>query len=223
MVFIFTKGTSELAGTYGFQVQEPPSEMHPGSTSPTSGPEAGQPESPTSTRRREFRAMMHDALTTFDFDAFLAEPPHTFQGEPGSPPPQQQQQQQAPHLTRIGRRPVTPPPHIVSSYDRYINLSCDPPTDDEEDSTPDSVLDDRRRRTHVAFDSDSDHGSDDIGSSLTTRTIRQWPTSRPITWTPRIPMGLTVAPRPPGPQMPYTRFFIESKKHVVSIKFNPPV
>ena len=230
MVFILANGSSELGSTSGFQLQEPPSELHLIYTPPTSDPtrrglglQSGSEPRPAvaaaaaasdSHRRRAFRATMDDVLSGFDFDAFLSEPNSSSHTESMAPP------EDMPPLTRVSRRIIPPP--TISTYEPNISLSCEPPTDDEEDPTPDSVLDDRRRRNHI-FESESDNESDEIRHPLSNRIVRQWSQPRPINWVPKPSILSSGDYKPPGAHMPYTRFFIEQKKHVISIKFNPPV
>ena len=229
MIFILSNGNSDLESTYGFQLQEHPSELHRGSTPPTSDPtrrgvglQSGSdsrqiPSSSTSdrNRRRAFPATMEEALSEFGFDAFLSEPNLSSQVEPVAPLPDDM-----PPLTRVSRRLIPPP--TISTYEPNISLSCDPPTDNEEDPTPDSVLDDRRRRNHI-FESDSENESDEPRHPLSNRIVRQYSQPRPINWILKSSILSSGDYNPPGPHVPYTRFFIEQKKHVISIKFNPPV
>lgn len=212
-----------LETTSGFQVQEPFSETHTLSAPPTSDPtrrrsrlrsDSGSWQAESNGNRLGASYVMNDILAAFDFDAFLTEPPQVIRAETLS------SQEDMPPLSRVSRTALPLP--TESTYHDNIAVSCDPPTDDEEDQSSESVLDDRRRRNH-ALDTESENDTDEIRHPLSHKYVRQWPHPRPIQWLGKASSISTTEPKPPGPDVPYKRFFIEQRKHVVSIKFDPPV
>ena len=110
-------------------------------------------------------------------------------------------------------RPCTPPP----TFD--VQTSCEDITDDEEETSSPAILLDRHRRRQ-GMDSSS---SEEDGSESPVSSARR-PRSRPrkIVWMDAAALGLS--PGLTGEKLePHAKFFIQRKKHAVSIKFEPAV
>ena len=97
-----------------------------------------------------------------------------------------------------------------------ITTSCDDPSGDEEEPSSQEILIDRQQRRHRMDESSS---SDDDDEPRRLRRQRNSP--RRIEWVERDSKAETG--KPSQDVLPCVKFFIERKKHVVSMKFDPPM
>ena len=105
-----------------------------------------------------------------------------------------------------------------------VLLSFDEPSGDEEEpSSPAILLDREQRRNRAETSSDDEDGSQGTGRSPSRNIPRN--RSRSIRWVDTNDPGID---GPPGPNwgrnsVPHTRFFLEKKRHVLSVKFETPM
>ena len=100
-----------------------------------------------------------------------------------------------------------------------IETSCDEPSGDEEEPSSPAILLDRQRRVQMEESSTSDDDEDPRPRGP--RHQRQRCIPRKIDW---IEKGLDAETGKPSQEfIPYAKFFIERRKHVVSMKFDPPM
>ena len=113
-----------------------------------------------------------------------------------------------------------------------VGVSCEGPSDDEEDPSSPEILLDRqgrrerqerqRRRDSLATSSEDEDEDDGLGDGRN----RQRATPRLIEWVEKAAAADVKAlstGKAVEPLKPLTRFFIHKKKHVVTLKFDPPV
>lgn len=122
--------------------------------------------------------------------------------------------------------PVTPRARHSTPPLFNVTASCNDPSGDEEELTPPEIMHDRQRRRTLVESDDDDLDEEDY-TNRPIRRIRAAP--RKIEW---IDQGSSsysagraggVPAIPPEILLPHAKFFIEKRKHVVSLKFDPPV
>ena len=119
--------------------------------------------------------------------------------------------QQANELS--ARQPAPPSP---AGY--RITASCEDPSGDEEEPTSPTILLDRQQRRYRVDESST---SEDDEEPRTLRYHRQRCVPRRIEW---IDKELESEGKVSSNEvLPYAKFFIEKRKHVVSLKFDPPM
>ena len=96
-----------------------------------------------------------------------------------------------------------------------ITTSCDDPSGDEEEPSSQEILIDRQQRRHRMDESSSSDDDDEPR-----RPHRQRNSPRRIEW---VEKESKENRKPLHEVLPCVKFFIERKKHVVSMKFDPPV
>lgn len=111
-------------------------------------------------------------------------------------------------------RPSTPLPRFD------VTASCEDITDDEEETSSPAILLDRHRRRQGM---DSSSSEEDGTETPTSSTMRPRSTPRNFVWMDAASLGF-LSPSLIGEKLePHAKFFIQRKKHAVSIKFEPAV
>ena len=119
---------------------------------------------------------------------------------------------QANESTHRESQPPVPEEHVITT-------SCEDPSGDEEDSTSPEVLTDLQHRRLRADESSTSEEDEEQPRSLRYRRQRGEP--RTIEW---VDKGSESDSKTQSKEtIPRAAFFIEKKKNVVSIKFNPPM
>jgi hypothetical protein len=99
-----------------------------------------------------------------------------------------------------------------------VTATCDDPSDDDEEATSPAILLDRQRRRHLGNEWPSSEDEDTDSSTRRYRRLRSCPREiKPI------PTPQEGDELPSNTLEPHARFFIERKRNVVSLKFDPPV
>ena len=134
-------------------------------------------------------------------------------------------------LVDLGDSSSPPPRNISPPIGPLFNveISCEDPSDDEEEESSAGVLADladRCRRDYPPLTSSSSEDDEEDGGPSRAfrrriRTLRSAP--RRIEWNTSIKPGNDVGGSKPKILAPHAKFFIESKSGTVSIKFDPPV
>lgn len=108
-------------------------------------------------------------------------------------------------------------PIRAPSSEFKITASCDDPSGDEEDETSPAVMLDRQRRRHLGLELISSDEDNDP-SPARGRQLRSTPREIKAVTHPQDGMD-----PPPTLLQPHASFFIERKRNVVTVKFDPPV
>ena len=107
-------------------------------------------------------------------------------------------------------------PDSSSPQGYRVTTSCDDPSGDEEEPSSQEILIDRQQRRHRMDDSSTSEEDDEPR-----RLRRQRKLPRRIELVDK--EIKTEVKKPPQEPIPCVKFFIERKKHVVSMKFDPPM
>jgi hypothetical protein len=105
-----------------------------------------------------------------------------------------------------------------SSPEYQITTNCEDPSGDEEEPSSHETLTDLSHRQLHNYEESSTSEEEDPQRTYRYRRQRSFP--RRIEW---IDKESITDIKPTDPLRPHAKFFIERKRHVVSIKFDPPV
>ena len=100
-----------------------------------------------------------------------------------------------------------------------VTTTSEDPSGDEEDPTEEAILHDRQRRSGHALGPDMYSSDSEVEQFSSRRHRRLRSSPRKIELEPIVPEP----GRTPDILVPHARFFIEKKRNVVSIKFDPPM